>query len=297
MKKYLDPRAYQTFKKVFGEHKDLLISFLNALLPLPPGKEIVYLEYLTPKLGHESSVLRDSMMDVRCKDTAGRHFVVEMHMYWTETFMKHALLDTCKAYTRQTERGEKYDEPKSVYTLSLVNDIAFPEYPDEFYHELVPTYKNHANHIIDDFSMIFVELPKFKPQNVADKKMMVLWLRYLTEINEKTREVDAELLADPRLEKALSIVEESAYTEAEMWAIDKYWDMVSRERTAIYEADVRGRAEGLAEGMEKGMEKGRVEGRAEATRENALNLKRNGVPVELISKSLGLTMEEVDALG
>ena len=31
MAKYLDPKADLTFKKVFGEHKELVISFLNAL--------------------------------------------------------------------------------------------------------------------------------------------------------------------------------------------------------------------------------------------------------------------------
>ena len=31
---YLNPKADLTFKKVFGEHKHLMISFLNALLPL-----------------------------------------------------------------------------------------------------------------------------------------------------------------------------------------------------------------------------------------------------------------------
>lgn len=33
MSRYLDPKADLTFKKMFGEHKDLVISFLNALLP------------------------------------------------------------------------------------------------------------------------------------------------------------------------------------------------------------------------------------------------------------------------
>ena len=40
MAKYLDPKADLTFKKVFGEHKELVISFLNALLPLEPGRQI-----------------------------------------------------------------------------------------------------------------------------------------------------------------------------------------------------------------------------------------------------------------
>ena len=36
-KRYLDPKADLTFKKVFGEHPDLVISLLNALLPLKKG--------------------------------------------------------------------------------------------------------------------------------------------------------------------------------------------------------------------------------------------------------------------
>lgn len=53
MAKYLDPKADLTFKKVFGEHKELLVSFLNALLPLQPGKEIVEIEYLPAEAGEE----------------------------------------------------------------------------------------------------------------------------------------------------------------------------------------------------------------------------------------------------
>ena len=32
--RYLDPKADLTFKHVFGEHPDLVISLLNALLPV-----------------------------------------------------------------------------------------------------------------------------------------------------------------------------------------------------------------------------------------------------------------------
>ncbi|MDR1343384.1 MAG: Rpn family recombination-promoting nuclease/putative transposase, partial [Prevotellaceae bacterium] len=37
MARYLDPKNDLPFKKIFGEHKHLLISFLNALLPLQKG--------------------------------------------------------------------------------------------------------------------------------------------------------------------------------------------------------------------------------------------------------------------
>ncbi|MBM6962200.1 hypothetical protein H6A61_15805, partial [Bacteroides caecigallinarum] len=49
--KYLDPKADLTFKKVFGEHPDLVISLLNALLPFETEDEkIVSVEYLPAEL-------------------------------------------------------------------------------------------------------------------------------------------------------------------------------------------------------------------------------------------------------
>ncbi len=46
MSRYLDPKADVVFKKIFGDHPDLLISFLNAVLPLAPNSPIVELSYL-----------------------------------------------------------------------------------------------------------------------------------------------------------------------------------------------------------------------------------------------------------
>jgi hypothetical protein len=44
MTKYLDPKVDFLFKKIFGENKDLVISFLNSLLPLDEKQEIVEIE-------------------------------------------------------------------------------------------------------------------------------------------------------------------------------------------------------------------------------------------------------------
>lgn len=46
--RYLDPKAYLTFKKIFGEHKDLLISLLNALLPLADDEQIESVDICRP---------------------------------------------------------------------------------------------------------------------------------------------------------------------------------------------------------------------------------------------------------
>ena len=42
--KCVDPKADLTFKKIFGEHPDLIASLLNALLPLPEDGKIVSIE-------------------------------------------------------------------------------------------------------------------------------------------------------------------------------------------------------------------------------------------------------------
>lgn len=67
----------------------------------------------------------------------------------------------------------------------------------------------------------FIELPKFKPESFAEKKMVALWLKILTKIDKKTHVASQELLDNPVVSQALEIVEESAYSEAEMAAYDQ----------------------------------------------------------------------------
>ena len=41
MSQYLDPKADVVFKKIFGDHPHLLISFLNAVLPFKSDDEFI----------------------------------------------------------------------------------------------------------------------------------------------------------------------------------------------------------------------------------------------------------------
>ena len=109
--RYLDPKADLTFKKVFGEHPDLVISLLNALLPFEtPEEEIQEIEYLTPELVPGTPLKKNSIVDVRCKDKQGRQFWVEMQMLWSSAFMQRVLFNASKAYVRQFGRQEnKYE--------------------------------------------------------------------------------------------------------------------------------------------------------------------------------------------
>ncbi|MDR2926805.1 MAG: Rpn family recombination-promoting nuclease/putative transposase, partial [Cytophagaceae bacterium] len=99
MPHYLDPRNDLTFKRVFGEHKHLCISLINSLLPLE--KPVTSIEYQTGELLPDIPELRNSIVDVRCSDETGRHFIVEMQMHWTGLFKSRVLFNASKAYVRQ----------------------------------------------------------------------------------------------------------------------------------------------------------------------------------------------------
>ena len=162
--KYLNPKADLTFKHVFGEHPDLVMSLLNALLPLAPGEEITDIEYLPSEMVPENPLRKNSIVDVRCKDKSGRQFIVEMQMIWSPEFKQRVLFNASKAYVRQIESGENYHLLQPVYSLNLVNDI-FESELEGYYHHYRLVHVENSNKVIDGLQLIFVELPKFHPHN------------------------------------------------------------------------------------------------------------------------------------
>jgi DNA-directed RNA polymerase specialized sigma24 family protein len=138
-------------------------------------------------------------------------------------------------------------------------------------------------------------LPKFKPQNLGEKKMQVLWLRFLTEINAKTLEAPVELLENPEVCEALKIVEVAAYTPAEMRAYDKFWDNVSVAKTL--ENARRRSEEKLKEAEAKLEEKKAKLEETEAKLENTVKrMKDRGFSAEEIADITGLPVDEIKKL-
>ena len=138
--------------------------------------------------------------------------------------------------------------------------------------------------------------------------MHVLWLRFLTEINESTRVVLKELLETPEITKALTVLEESAFTDEELAGYEHFWDGISVERTlynsAIRESIAVGKAEGIAEGKAEGRAEGIAVGKAEGLAEGeakskyliAANMKKSGVDPLIIAQCTGLPIDEIEHL-
>ena len=309
--RYLNPKADLTFKKVFGEHPDLVRSLLNALLPFEtPEEEISEVEYLPAELVPDTPLKKNSIVDVRCKDRRGRQFIVEMQMLWSPAFMQRVLFNASKAYVRQLNGKEKYELLQPVYSLNLVNDVFEPEM-ESYYHDYRIVCMEKTDRVIDGLRFVFVELPKFKPQTFSQKKMHVLWLRYLTEIDENTREIPQELMDNPEIKKAVTQIQESAFSDAQLLGYDDFWDAVRVEKTIVSDAERKGMAQGIEKGMAQGIEKGMAQGIEKGMAQGieiteakwreeknaiARNLKSLGLTTEQIKAATGLTAEEIENL-
>jgi predicted transposase/invertase (TIGR01784 family) len=275
MARYLDPKSDLVFKKIFGHHPNLLQDFLNAILPLPEDCFIESLVYLQPEHVPDIPALKSSIVDVRCLDNHGRYFIVEVQLQWTSDFIKRMLFNTATTYARQLKKGKNYEHLSPVYGVALL-DATFSQ-DQEWFHHYQMTNVHDGSKSLEDIQLILIELPKFKPTSITAKKVTVLWLRFLKEIDEKTEIIDPSFLEIDSIKEALSLLEVSSYTEAELLFYDKSWDAVSSERT-------------LLSGKYK---EGKAEGKAEERKKFVKSMYYSGFTIEKISQIAELSQEQV----
>lgn len=296
--KYLDPKNDLTFRKIFGQRPHLLISFLNSMLPLEEGRLIEHIEYTDIEMLPELPGFKRSIVDVNCTDNQGRMFIVEMQMYWTSSFKQRMLFNAGRAYVRQLKEGGKYRSLMPVYGLSLVDDIMHKEeeFKSTYYHHYRMVHEQDSSKWIEGIELIFVELPKFKAQNYTDKRMQTLWLRFLTEINEETDEVSADLLKESAIKEALECVHKDAFSPEELVYYDKYWDIIRVDKAAIEELSEQNKAL-LKEKEEAHQREEEALQRELATKYTlAKKMVQYGESIEHIIKETRLTAEQIKAL-
>jgi predicted transposase/invertase (TIGR01784 family) len=291
--RYLSPKIDMAFKRVFADHIDLLKSFLNALLPLPKDAPIETLEYLPAEQVPEIPFMdKYSIVDVKCTDSKGRIFIVEMQMLWNAYFGQRVLFGASHAYVKQLKKGQDYDLLQPVYALALINSIFEPNSPD-FYHHYKIIKVGEPAKTIEGLEFVFVELPKFKPETQTDKRMASLWLRFLNEIGQTSEQIpDPQLQNEPDIAKAMALMQVSAFNDQELAAYNHSLDEWRTTNILLKGEREEGKVEGIAEGKAVG----KVEGKAEREFEIAKALKAQGIALEVIATTTGLTADVIRKL-
>jgi predicted transposase/invertase (TIGR01784 family) len=190
----------------------------------------------------------------------------------------------------------------------LVNEI-FDKESTSYYHHYRLVHTEDQSKTIEGLELIFIEIPKFKLKNIADMKLFVLWMRYMSEIENGQEMIDQQLLDElnsvPEIAQALELTKESAYTKAELEAYDKYWDTIRTEKTLIVDAEAKGEKRGEQKGEQIGLQKGELIGlekgeqigiqKGELKKQTEVVLKcfENDISITLIANITQLTEEEV----
>ena len=250
---------------------------------------------MTSEMVPETPLGKNSIVDVRCEETGGRKFIVEMQMEWFPDFMQRVLLNASKAYVRQLPKGNDYQLLQPVYSLYLVNHTFLPDM-DGYYHYYHLVHDLDSKKVLDGLHLVFVELPKFKAKNLTERKMQVLWLRFLTEIDrDGADDVSQDLLDNPQTGEALEIVRESGLNDAERAAYEGFWDRVSIEATkkAYMAKAIAGHDAAIAE---RDAANARADEATEKLRQTARKMKAKGFSAYDIAELTGLTADEIAAL-
>lgn len=281
--KFVDVTNDVAFRKIFGnENKtEIIISFLNAVLELKDDHRIqevtIVNPYQLPRIVGEKA----SIVDVRAIDMRGRQFIVEMQVASADGFDKRVQYYTCRDYSLQIDRGDKYPFLRPTYFVGIL-DFTFFKSPDYLSHHIIVNNKTYE-HKLKDIQFAFIELKKFDKKIDDLETLVEKWTFFIK--NAEDLDVIPENVDDKGLTEAYKDADKHSWTKEEIKNYDNAF---------IAEQDARGRL-ALAEKKAKkeGEEIGEAKGKVKEKEEGVERGWREGLSPDIISKIAGLPIEEV----
>jgi predicted transposase/invertase (TIGR01784 family) len=307
--KYINPFTDFGFKKIFGEEasKELLIDFLNALIP--QANKIIDLKFKNTEHLGLRELDRNAIFDIYCENQSNEKFIVELQKAKQNYFRERTIYYSTFPIREQAEKGEWNYNLNAVFCIGIL-DFTFNDYESEpEKSEVVHTIKlknQHGNTFYEKLTYIYIEMPNFNKLEDNLSSRLDKWLFFIKNL-EDFQSIPS-IFSDEIFEKAFEKAELAKFGQEEM---DKYESSLKLYRdlkgvidTAFIDGRSEGKIEGLEEGRQEGLEEGRQEGleegRLEGLEEGKYNmaklLKDNGVQIQLIIQTTGLTREEIDLL-
>lgn len=234
---FADPRTDFVFKKLFGteEHKPLLVALLNGLLELDEAHRVVEVELLSAEQRPKVRELKHSIVDVKCTDARGTHYVVEMQVLNVEGFEKRVVYNV----------GQTYPDLDDVIGVTLCDFELWPEREVPGV-PMLSRWRMQEQHGgargLGQLQFVFLELPKYDashpPRTVVEK-----WAYFFREAGHLR--VVPEVLAEQPYKDALEAARVARFTDEEWDAYIRAGMAIQDERGALSLARKEGRQEGL----------------------------------------------------
>jgi predicted transposase/invertase (TIGR01784 family) len=278
---YINPYTDFGFKKLFGEEgsKDLLIDFLNQLLP--PEYKIVELEFRDKEISPEIPEYRKAIFDLYCENEKGEKFIVELQKTKQDFFKDRALYYSTFPIQEQAKKGSLWNfELKAVYTVAILDFIFDEDKKDtDKYKYFVKLSDIETNKVFyDKLTFVYLEMPKFKKPLEEIETHFEKWLYVLRHLNELDK---MPVKLTERIFKKLFDVAEIAKFNREQFmqyedSLKYYWDLKNSLDTKFREGEI----------------KGKIEGKIEI----ANNLLKMKVEMDVIVAATGLTKVEIEKI-
>ena len=285
--RYINPYTDFGFKYLFGTepNKENTLELVNALLQ---GREHIRSLTLIPteQLG-DTQDDRRSVFDVYCENEQGDKIIIEMQKADQPWFKDRSVYYSSFPIRSQGEKGKWLFGLKAVYTIGILNFV-FDDDKDneEYYHHVVQLMDVEKKTVFyDKLTYIYLEMPKFQKTEDELVTMTDKWLYALKHLPDLLERPKA--LQDRIFKKFFDVAEIAALSKEEY---AKYWE----SEKVYYDNDGA-----IRTAEAKGLAKGRAEGEAKRAKERLANAKAlldNGVPLEVIVKSLHLTDDEAATL-
>ena len=272
--KFVDIKNDIAFRKIFGNEnrKEVLISFLNAVLSLENDKKITTVDILTPYQLPALKGGKVTIVDVKAKDQSNQSYIVEMQVAEVDGFDKRVLYYASKSYSSQIERGDLYEKLNPTFFIGIL-DFEITQNPDYVSRHKILDVETGEN-LINDIEFNFIELPKFNKKETELRSVIDQWVYFIK--NAENLAVIPESVKDEGLRNAYEDADKHNWSKAEL---DAYDYVLMREQ------DDRGR---LSFAIKKEVKK--------ELNQVAKNLLKLGLSIEDTVKATGLTVEQVQKL-
>lgn len=285
--RYINPYTDFGFKKLFGTdmNKDLLISFLNALLHGEQTvKDITYLN--TEHLG-TLEIDRRAVFDVYCENEQGEKFLVEMQKGEQQFFKDRSLFYSTFPIREQAVKGRSWDyELKAVYTIGILNFV-FDNKDDNYYHHEVKLLDTRTKEVFyNKLTFIYLEMPKFNKTEAELETMFDKWMFVLRNLSVLMERPAA--LQERVFERLFKSAEIAGFSKQELFEYEDSLKVFRDWYSVVKTAADKGFTEGFGEGFGEGEKKKQLE--------IAQNLKSLGIAIDVIAQSTHLSQEEIKKL-
>ena len=282
---YINPLTDFGFKKLFGEepNKELLISFLNTLLP--DHHQIADLQYTKNEYQGVSPVDRRAIFDLNCMSTSGERFIIELQKVKQRYFKDRSLYYATFAIQEQAKQGEWDYKLSTVYTIGILDFLMEDAAQKVLYYAQLKDQDNQP--FFDKLHFIYVVLPRFTKTLEQLDSLQDKWLYTFRHLAELTDVPDQ--FTEAVFRRLFAIAELAHFDPQDR---QRYEESLKYLRD-LKNSEVTAREEGRQEGIQIGLEKGAY-AKAESIAHQLLQL--GALSDEEIAQVAGLPLAVIQQL-